>query len=78
MSFDHHGVRPTNAGCGRPTVAYRVEMLGKGRRRGDGEYAGGMATPIATPFTGEEEADRLLTGSAFALVVGKLLDQQVL
>ncbi|HVM66592.1 MAG TPA: HhH-GPD-type base excision DNA repair protein [Acidimicrobiales bacterium] len=36
-----------------------------------------MGAPIVTPFTGDEEADRLLTDDGFALVVGMLLDQQV-
>ncbi len=35
------------------------------------------AKAIKTPFTGDVEADRLLTGSGFALLVGMLLDQQV-
>jgi len=33
--------------------------------------------PIPTPFTGDEEADRLLSDDAMALLVGMLLDQQV-
>jgi uncharacterized HhH-GPD family protein len=33
--------------------------------------------PILTPFTGDEEADRLLSTDGFALLVGMLLDQQV-
>ncbi|MHB8669415.1 MAG: HhH-GPD-type base excision DNA repair protein [Acidimicrobiales bacterium] len=33
--------------------------------------------PILTPFTGDEEADRLLSTDAFALLIGMLLDQQV-
>jgi uncharacterized HhH-GPD family protein len=33
--------------------------------------------PILTPFTGDEEADRLLSENGFALLVGMLLDQQV-
>jgi len=33
--------------------------------------------PILTPFTGDEDADRLLSGDGFALLVGMLLDQQV-
>jgi uncharacterized HhH-GPD family protein len=32
---------------------------------------------IKTPFTGSEEADRLLSTDGFALLVGMLLDQQV-
>lgn len=37
-----------------------------------------MATKtIKTPFTGDEEADRLLSTDGFALLVGMLLDQQV-
>jgi uncharacterized HhH-GPD family protein len=36
-----------------------------------------MATPILTPFTGDSQADRLLTDNGFALLVGMLLDQQV-
>ncbi len=36
-----------------------------------------MAKPILTPFTGDAEADRLLTDDGFALLVGMLLDQQV-
>jgi len=36
-----------------------------------------MGAPIMTPFTGDEEADRLLTDNGFALLVGMLLDQQV-
>ncbi|MHB8463763.1 MAG: HhH-GPD-type base excision DNA repair protein [Acidimicrobiales bacterium] len=32
---------------------------------------------ILTPFTGDEEADRLLSSNGFALLVGMLLDQQV-
>jgi len=32
---------------------------------------------IKTPFTGDEEADQLLTENPFALLVGMLLDQQV-
>jgi uncharacterized HhH-GPD family protein len=36
-----------------------------------------MGAPIMTPFTGDEEADRLLTDNGFALLVGTLLDQQV-
>lgn len=32
---------------------------------------------IRTPFTGDEEADRLLTDNPLALLVGMLLDQQV-
>jgi len=35
------------------------------------------ATPILTPFTGDADADRLLTNDGFALLVGMLLDQQV-
>jgi uncharacterized HhH-GPD family protein len=35
------------------------------------------AKPTATPFTGDEEADRLLTDDPLALLVGMLLDQQV-
>jgi uncharacterized HhH-GPD family protein len=35
------------------------------------------AKPTATPFTGDEEADRLLTDHPLALLVGMLLDQQV-
>jgi uncharacterized HhH-GPD family protein len=34
-------------------------------------------TTIKTPFTGDEEADRLLSSDGFALLVGMLLDQQV-
>jgi uncharacterized HhH-GPD family protein len=33
--------------------------------------------PILTPFTGDEEADRLLSTDALALLTGMLLDQQV-
>ena len=33
--------------------------------------------PVRTPFTGDDEADRLLTDNGFALLVGMLLDQQV-
>lgn len=33
--------------------------------------------PILTPFTGDEEADRLLSTDGFALLTGMLLDQQV-
>jgi uncharacterized HhH-GPD family protein len=36
-----------------------------------------VAKPILTPFTGDAEADRLLTDDGFALLVGMLLDQQV-
>jgi len=32
---------------------------------------------IQTPFTGDPEADRLLTENGFALLIGMLLDQQV-
>jgi hypothetical protein len=32
---------------------------------------------IKTPWTGDEEADRLLTEDDFALLVGMLLDQQI-
>jgi uncharacterized HhH-GPD family protein len=32
---------------------------------------------ILTPFTGDDEADRLLSDDGFALLVGMLLDQQV-
>jgi uncharacterized HhH-GPD family protein len=32
---------------------------------------------IKTPFTGDADADRLLTDNGFALLVGMLLDQQV-
>jgi len=32
---------------------------------------------ILTPFTGDAEADLLLSGDAFALLTGMLLDQQV-
>jgi uncharacterized HhH-GPD family protein len=32
---------------------------------------------ILTPFTGDQEADRLLSTDGFALLVGMLLDQQV-
>jgi hypothetical protein len=33
--------------------------------------------PILTPFTGDPEADALLSNDAFALLCGMLLDQQV-
>ncbi len=33
--------------------------------------------PVLTPFTGDGNADRLLTDDGFALLVGMLLDQQV-
>ena len=36
-----------------------------------------MPAPILTPFTGDAEADRLLSSDGFALLVGMLLDQQV-
>jgi uncharacterized HhH-GPD family protein len=36
-----------------------------------------MASQIATPFTGDEEADRLLSTDGLALLIGMLLDQQV-
>jgi len=37
-----------------------------------------MATkPVLTPFTGDAEADRLLSTNGFALLTGMLLDQQV-
>jgi len=36
-----------------------------------------MSAPIATPFTGDEEADRLLSTDGFALLVGMLLDRQI-
>jgi len=36
-----------------------------------------MAAKIRTPFTGDAEADRLLSTGGFALLVGMLLDQQV-
>jgi uncharacterized HhH-GPD family protein len=35
------------------------------------------AEKIKTPFTGDDEADRLLSEDGFALLVGMLLDQQV-
>jgi len=38
--------------------------------------AGGPG-PLATPFTGDPEADALLSRDGFALLVGMLLDQQV-
>ncbi|HEY2430166.1 MAG TPA: HhH-GPD-type base excision DNA repair protein, partial [Acidimicrobiales bacterium] len=34
-------------------------------------------TEVNTPFTGDADADRLLTENAFALLTGMLLDQQV-
>lgn len=36
-----------------------------------------MARPAAIPWTGREEADRLLADDPFALLVGFVLDQQV-
>jgi uncharacterized HhH-GPD family protein len=36
-----------------------------------------MAAQIKTPFTGDADADRLLSTDGFALLVGMLLDQQV-
>lgn len=36
-----------------------------------------MATPDKLPFTGDDEADRLLAADPFALLVGFVLDQQV-
>ena len=33
---------------------------------------------IKTPFTGDEEADQLLSSDGFALPVGMLLDQRTL
>ncbi len=36
-----------------------------------------MAAAIKTPWTGDEEADRLLTDDGLALLIGMLLDQQV-
>lgn len=33
--------------------------------------------PILTPFTGDAEADSLLTSNGLALLIGMLLDQQV-
>jgi uncharacterized HhH-GPD family protein len=35
------------------------------------------AAPITTPFTGDADADRLLSGDPLALLIGMLLDQQV-
>jgi hypothetical protein len=32
---------------------------------------------IKTPFTGNEDADRLLSANPLALMIGMLLDQQV-
>ena len=36
-----------------------------------------VKTQVKTPFTGRPEADRLLTDSPLALMIGMLLDQQV-
>lgn len=36
-----------------------------------------MATAIKTPWTGDDDADRLLTDDGLALLIGMLLDQQV-
>jgi len=36
-----------------------------------------VKSAILTPFTGDDEADRLLSTDAFALLTGMLLDQQV-
>ncbi|HWS46144.1 MAG TPA: HhH-GPD-type base excision DNA repair protein [Acidimicrobiia bacterium] len=36
-----------------------------------------VKTQVKTPFTGRAEADRLLTDSPLALMIGMLLDQQV-
>jgi uncharacterized HhH-GPD family protein len=36
-----------------------------------------MVSPVKTPFTGNPDADALLTESALALLLGMLLDQQV-
>jgi hypothetical protein len=36
-----------------------------------------MAKTLATPFTGDIEADRLLSTDGFALLVGMLLDQHM-
>jgi hypothetical protein len=36
-----------------------------------------MTTPIVTPFTGDEEANRLLTENPFALLAGMLLDHNI-
>ncbi|GAC1529826.1 MAG: HhH-GPD-type base excision DNA repair protein [Acidimicrobiales bacterium] len=42
-----------------------------------GRLSAMVAKPILTPFTGDEEADRLLSTNALALLTGMLLDQQV-
>jgi len=36
-----------------------------------------VAVPVKTPFTGDADADALLTDNPFALMLGMLLDQQV-
>ena len=50
---------------GRPTGPRSRSICAVGKR------------PILTPFTGDEEADRLLSEDGMALLVGMLLDQQV-
>ncbi len=53
-------------------------LLGDRRRRPRGAgYHAPMTKPSSLPFTGDDEADRLLADEPLALLIGFALDQQV-
>lgn len=52
-------------------------LVGRRRPQSTGRYDRGVGTTDRLPFTGDDEADRLLVSEPLALLIGFELDQQV-